>query len=305
MKQINQKLRETDPKFRALTTLKQTEYEELLPIFDELVSKKMMYYTLKGMPRTKIIFKEAKNSSLPGSRAKLDFMLLYMKENANQAYHGCMFDMSQAKVSEWVSFLSPVLEQALKRLGYMPQTGDTYKHRGQGKQGFLLADVTEREVPRRCCYQAQHQEYSGKKKRHTIKNFAITDTQGYFLFLSDNYEGSIHDKTIWDHMYIDIHGCNLLVDLGFLGAEKDCPQVILPYKKPKGGKLSELQKQINRTISQIRVRIEHAFSGMKRLKIIRNKIRLKSYDARERMIKIAAGLHNLRVTFRKPLINQS
>ena len=305
MKQINQKLRETDSKFRALSSLNQIEYEELHPVFDELVSKKMMYYTLKGAPRAKKSFKEAKNSSLPGSRAKLDFMLMHLKENANQSYHGCMFEMCQAKVSEWISFLSPVLEEALKKLGYMPQIGDTYKHRGQEQQGFLLADVTEREVPRRCCYQAQQQEYSGKKKRHTIKNFAITDTWGYFLFLSDTYEGATHDKTIWDHLCIDTYGCNLLVDLGFLGAEKDCPQVILPYKKPKGGKLNELQKQINRAISQIRVRIEHAFSGMKRLKIIRNKIRVKSYDARERMIRIAAGLHNLRITFRKPLIYQS
>lgn len=305
MKQINQKLREAHAKFRALSSLNQTEYEELLPVFDELVSKKMMYFTLKGTPRVKKRFKEASNSSLPGSRAKLDFMLMYLKENPNQSYHGCMFEMCQAKVSEWVNFLSPLLEEALKKLGYMPQTGDTYKQSGQVKQACLLADVTEREVPRRCCYQAQREEYSGKKRRHTIKNFALTDTRGYVLFLSDTYEGSMHDKTIWDQLYMNMHAGNLLADLGFLGAEKACPQLILPYKKPKGGELDKLQKQINQAISRTRVRIEHAFSGIKRLKIIRNKIRLKSYNARERVIRIAAGLHNLRITFRKPLLNQS
>ena len=36
---------------------------------------------------------------------------------------------------------------------------------------------------------------SGKKNSHTVKNIAITDLQGYCLFLSHTYEGAIHDKS--------------------------------------------------------------------------------------------------------------
>jgi hypothetical protein len=36
------------------------------------------------------------------------------------------------------------------------------------------------------------------------------------------------------------------------------------HKKPKGGELSELQKQENRALSQSRVRCENAFAGIKR-----------------------------------------
>jgi hypothetical protein len=36
-------------------------------------------------------YKERTNSSLYGSEKKLDFMLIYLKENPNQAYRDCLF----------------------------------------------------------------------------------------------------------------------------------------------------------------------------------------------------------------------
>ena len=82
---------------------------------------------------------------------------------------------------------------------------------------------------------------------------------------------------------------DLLAGLGFLGMEKQCENVVLPYKKPKGGELTLLQKEIDRAIGPARVRIEHAFSGVKRLKIIRNKIRLKTYRVRDMVFRLLSG----------------
>ena len=73
---------------------------------------------------------------------------MYLKENPNQAYHGYCFSMSQAKVSEWIAFLSPVLEATLQSLGYMPQLGNSF-HWEEVATDYLLVDVTERVVPRR------------------------------------------------------------------------------------------------------------------------------------------------------------
>ena len=86
-------------------------------------------------------------------------------------------------------------------------------------------------------------------------------------------------------------------DLGFVGIERDCPNAILPFKKTLGKELTELQNQINKAIGSARIRVEHAFSGVKRLKIIPNKIRLKTYQVRDRVFKIAAGLHSLRMSY--------
>lgn len=294
--------RSTDCKVRALTSLEQIEYQSLYDVFDILVTEKLRTVTLKGQYRLFKTEKEPVNSSLYGSKAKLDFILMYLKENPNQAYHGQLFNISQSKVSEWVSYLLPVLEHSLKKMTFMPQTGYQFKAPPKDFQ-YLLVDVTERQVPRDIDIQNQQDDYSGKKKLHTMKNLAVCDEKGTILFISDSCQGSTHDKTIWDQIEFDFGELNVLADLGFLGAEKEQPNVILPYKKPKNGDITAIQKDINKVIGSVRVKIEHAFSGVKRLKIIRNKIRLKTYEARDLVFKIAVALHNFRVQFRTIQIN--
>ena len=304
VKQNQTKSEATNRKFRALTSLNQDEYAKVLNIFDELVCHKLRHYTLKGDRRIAANYKESIRSSLYGSKKKLDFLLMYMKENPNQSYHGYTFGMSQSKVSEWLSFLAPVLEESLQKLGVMPKTGYHYRHDMEESE-YLLVDVTERQVSRRDSNEGQKEEYSGKKKLHTVKNLAIATPDSYIAYLSPSFEGTTHDKAIWDQIEIEESPLNLLADLGFVGIDEDYPNTILPYKKPRNRELSELQKQINKGISQARIRVEHAFSGVKRLKIIRNKIRLKTYEARDLMMRVASALHNLRVTFRSPVINRS
>lgn len=305
MKQINKKLRATDDKFRALTSLNQSEYDFLYPVFDLLVCERLQHYTLKGMRRLTKSYVEAGNSSLYGSHSKLDFLLMYLKENASQAYHGCLFGISQSKVSEWVSFLLPILESCLFKLGFMPETGSVFRFSPEAVTDYLIGDVTERAIPRRKCHQAQQAEYSGKKKHHTVKNLAICDSKGSVVYLGETCEGSMHDKSIFDELIIDTQGVNLLLDLGFQGAEKDCPSAILPFKKPRSKELSKLRKSVNKGISKERVLIENVFARMKRLKIIRNKIRLRSYQARHMVIMVAAAIHNLRNSLRNQLLNYS
>ncbi len=294
----------TNPnKLRSLVSLNQEEYDSLLLVFDELVKEKLSLCTLKGQLRLFKEYKEAKNSSLYGSETKLKFILMYLKENPNQSYHGELFNMCQSKVSEWIHFLLPVLEASLRKMGYMPQTGSEFIER-KDSSNCLLVDVTERQVPRDTDYENQKEAYSGKKKLHTMKNLAITDEHARILFISESEYGSVHDKTIWDEISFTFEDKNILADLGFLGIDKENPNVILPYKTPRKGKLTDLQKKINQKISAIRVRIEHAFSGVKRLKIIRNKIRLKSYEVCDQVFRIAAALHNLRTDFRM-ILNHS
>ena len=74
-----------------------------------------------------------------------------------------------------------------------------------------------------------------------MKNLAITDQHAYIEFISASYMGSVHDKTIWDELDFKLNDHNLLADLGFVGIEKNCPNVILPFKKPRGKELTELQ----------------------------------------------------------------
>ena len=77
MKEIAKSLREVDSKFRALTSLKQSQYDIIYPVFNDLMSFKVLNYTLKGEKRVVQEYQERKNSSLYGTQSKLDFILLF------------------------------------------------------------------------------------------------------------------------------------------------------------------------------------------------------------------------------------
>ena len=49
--------------------------------------------------------------------------------------------------------------------------------------------------------------------------------------------------------------------------------ILQSKKKPRGQELTPEEKEDNRLISKIRIRIEHAIGGVKRYRIVRDKIR--------------------------------
>ncbi|NBB29935.1 hypothetical protein [Cellulophaga sp. BC115SP] len=62
-------------------------------------------------------------------------------------------------------------------------------------------------------------------------------------------------------------------------------------------KMKPLQKQISKDISQVGVKKEHAFARVKRVRIVKEKICLRSDQILDCLMDIAVGLHNHRVTF--------
>ncbi len=91
---------------------------------------------------------------------------------------------------------------------------------------------------------------------------------------------------------------SLLLDLGFLGYQPEGAKTILPFKKPCQGELSEFDKHYNRLLASVRVRVEHVMAGVKRVRIVKEKIRLQGEPLRDLVMLIACGLHNLRMAHR-------
>lgn len=138
--------------------------------------------------------------------------------------------------------------------------------------------------------------YSGKKKCHNVKNVLLGDETCSVPFLSDTYEGSVHDKPIADQTPYPLpEKSELLQDKGFIGFTLDGITITQPHKKPKGGELSEQQKAENKQIGHRRVRIEHIICSIKRLRIVKDTIRLTRDTARDMVMEIAVGLHNFRL----------
>jgi DDE superfamily endonuclease len=115
-------------------------------------------------------------------------------------------------------------------------------------------------------------------------------------FLSDTYEGSTHDKPIADQTPYPLpQGSELLQDLGFVGFSIEGVAIMQPHKKPRGGELTDQQKAENKAISHRRVRIEHIICSIKRLRIVKDTIRLWKDTARDMVMDIGVGLHNFRL----------
>ena len=69
----------------------------------------------------------------------------------------------------------------------------------------------------------------------------------------------------------------------------------MPHKKPPKGELTFYQKLYNQLLSPLRVVIEHVHSGIKRLRMVRDKLRVRGDWFRDTVMVVACGLHNLRV----------
>jgi DDE superfamily endonuclease len=63
--------------------------------------------------------------------------------------------------------------------------------------------------------------------------------------------------------------------------------------------LTQKQKENNRALAQIRIRVEHALCGIKRSRCVKDTLRNTQESYSDRFMENATGLHNLRVQHRK------
>jgi hypothetical protein len=90
----------------------------------------------------------------------------------------------------------------------------------------------------------------------------------------------------------------LFKDTGFQGFEPDDVCTYQPKKKPRGRELTDAEKAENKTISSIRILVEHIISGMKRCRIVHDAFRNTKARFDDLVMEIACGLHNFRTTLR-------
>lgn len=119
------------------------------------------------------------------------------------------------------------------------------------------------------------------------------------IFLTETVEGKKNDKKLADETaYTLPKGSKLAQDCGFQGFKLEHVAILQPKKKPKGGELSDLEKEINRWHSSLRIRVEHAIGGVKRYRIVKDRIRNWKPGFRDTVMETCCGLHNLRLNYR-------
>lgn len=279
-------IRKNPKQFLSVTALTVENFDLLLEVFELNLENTLNSITFNGKPR-KNKYTARKKDILPTPEIKLFFILSYLKNNSLQEHHAASFNMTQDICNKWIHFLTPIVKQSLKE--YLPKEGVIPQDISQS--GTLLMDATERTVQRDTYEQENY--YSGKKKRHTVKNLAIVSLTGIVLWISSTVEGKIHDKKLADSVNLP-NNIALMADLGFKGLEKEKPSISLPHKKPKNGELSDEQKQENKEHSGKRVKVEHTFCGIKICRIVKDTCRCTRFGIRHLVFQIACGLHNFR-----------
>jgi hypothetical protein len=244
-----------------------------------------------------------------------------LKNNPLQEYHAACFAMNQKQCNQFIHALYPIFEQCLCDAEVVPaetqrefqkllkaqqseqQSGDTEEikvHQSEDAEAVkalpvLLHDGTEREIPRPTDYDKQEEYYSGKKKKHTIKNAVIIAASCLILFVSPSVCGKTHDKKIADTMYSFSHPCQLYQDTGYQGYKPEGVVIIQPIKKPKNRELTKEEKEYNRNVSSFRIRVEHAIGSVKYMRIVKDECRLRANNFVQRIFKTCAALHNFRL----------
>ena len=241
-----------------------------------------------------------RKSKLATPQDRLAFILFYLKVYPTFDLLGVFADLNRSECCRWVHHLLPLLEQALGQRQLLPkrQIRSMEEFRAafpRAREVFL--DGTERPVQRPQKPSQNRKTYSGKKKRHTRKNLVMTDGARRIGYLSPSFRGARHDKRLADRTGVVGHippGVELFVDSGFQGVRH--PGARLPVKGSRRRPLDDGLRFWNRLVSSIRVGVEHAIGGMKRLATCAAVYRNRLPKTDDRFNVIGAGLWNLHLT---------
>ena len=169
---------------------------------------------------------------------------------------------------------------------------------------IVITDGTEQQIPRPKDRTKRKTHYSGKKKRHTVKNQITINLNGEIIHKPPHSPGRRNDFAILKIKH-PVLSEELMVfyDLGYLGVEKDFPDQtsVLPYKKKKGKELTIHQKEWNKLQSKIRIKVEHVISKIKKFRISNDTFRNKlcRYDG---ISEIVCGIVNFKESWNQEFV---
>jgi len=120
--------------------------------------------------------------------------------------------------------------------------------------------------------------------------------------VSKSWVGKVHDFKLLKREFPPgqewFKNFHVRLDLGYLGVEQEyaCQALSLPHKKLKKQELSVEQKQENHDFARERVEVEQAIGGLKRYRILSDRLRVHDVDLYDNVVGVCAGLWNFYLT---------
>ena len=279
---------------KALTGLKLKQFKLLVSTFE--IQLKKTFKQQRGVN----INKGRDFKVLKTSEEKLFYILFYIKTYPTFDLAGFIFNVNRSSACRWTHWFIRALEKTLSRKLALPKRKLTSEEELLAifpDLEVLYVDGTERPRRRPGNKIKQKKYYSGKKKRHTLKNLVVTDKKRRVCIITKTKEGKLHDyanfkkENLGNHLPRDIP---IYVDSGFQGIEKDYPAltVRMPKRKVRGKELTKENKENNKAISSKRVLVEHAIGGVKRLRSVTDIYRNIKTGFEDKLILNACGIWN-------------
>ncbi len=205
---------------------------------------------------------------------QLVMLFVYYRMYLTCELTGYMFGLDQSNVYRNIRYLEPAVRKTVpipaKLYSDSKKINDVQQLQLFFPELIAMTDGTEQPIPRPQNKKKRKTHYSGKKKKHTIKNQITINQKGEIIHKPPHSPGKKHDYAILKIRHPELpEDVMISYDLGYLGVEKDFPEQtsILPYKKKKGKKLTIHQKEWNKIQSRIRIKVEHIISQIKKFRI--------------------------------------
>lgn len=131
---------------------------------------------------------------------------------------------------------------------------------------------------------------------YNLKNDLLCTANKRILWLSQAYDGSIHDKKIDDEQLLSLPmNIKIWQDISFLGHKPVNAMVKMPTKKSKNRQLNDIQNDENRKISSFHIIVEYAIGEVKKCRIVKERFRCRKFGFDYLVLVIACDLHNLKL----------
>jgi hypothetical protein len=250
---------------------------------DENEKKKIRIYRAGGGNHPKLSLEE-----------QIILMLIYLRHNLSFQVLSLLFHVSESTAHNLFNYweklfaedLPPSLLEQVKKL----EESEEVKQELVNYE--LIVDSWEQPIERPNDPLTQKEYFSGKQKRHTLKNqLIVLPLRLDIVDVVLGKPGPVSDINLCRQTLSKLNSQQgLLGDKAYVGEG----QITTPVKKPKNGELTTEQKENNQVISSARIGVEHWIRVVKIFAIARERFRLRisQYNS---VISLVCSLVRLRV----------
>jgi Helix-turn-helix of DDE superfamily endonuclease/DDE superfamily endonuclease len=238
--------------FKSFTGLLVKQFDD---VYREIESK----YPKHEIKRLSSRKRNRERSIGAGRRFKLDvrnrviMVLVYYRLYITYTLMEFLFGLDQSNVCRDIQKIERLIRRCLpipQKLYNVTKRLKTKEEVEQYFPGFMFStDCTEQPIPRPSKNNRKKRKlyYSGKKKKHTVKNLYTVNQMGLIVHRTKHRQrGRRHDYRIYKKNHPKLpKDVMSMFDLGFLGVEKDFPEQksSLSIKKEEDCELTVQQKK--------------------------------------------------------------